>query len=493
MQATGDNNITITVSKQPDNLIDENATVAAVVTKPDNSTENINFTKYGTGNQALYINTYDFDANGTWKISVTATHADYTDGKVEGYVYVGDFNLLISFVNNGQNVEQGAIGSVRNLVTNEDGNVFIGINGTVSINYPSNSVWTSNEAVTESGNGEYYYNFTAPITLGEYTATSNYTCGANTDSNNQGRFSVTSSCGSGTCDGWENCSTCPSDCGVCEGEAEPGVGPSVGPGGGGEPSIIGEIKAWIVRIDELIEVGERFDFTYKLENSTVKGESVYLEYWLEKDGKRIVSGSETTFLSSGEKREVSESLLLLGEMTGDYEFYLSLTITGKEPVVLHKPAKMMLSTPTEIELEITSLTVGKGNEPVKVSSYIGSNKDGELAILVKEEIYKGQSLVWEREQTLGITAFKRLSEEIYGLGPGNYRLEMTASYGEQVKKAEKEFEIIDEAEPLFEPWMTLIMLIYPFLLWSIIALVVAGLLYLARKKYLDRKKKRPKP
>jgi hypothetical protein len=268
MSATGNNTLTVTVYKYPDNALDTGAIVSATVTKPDNTTANINFANQGDGN---YTNTYDFDANGTWKFSVTATHAEYTDGAVESYVYVGDFNLLVSFVNNNQNVYDRYTGSVRNLVTNIDGNYFTGIDGNVTIYYPSSSAWVSNAAMTESsdGNGEYYYNFTAPTTLGTYSATSTFACGSNSDSNSAGRFTVVASCGNGTCNSWEDCSSCSADCGTCP--TTPTTLPGGGGGGGGggvappeTPPSGPKILSW--QFDETPKMGGQSSIIIKISN-----------------------------------------------------------------------------------------------------------------------------------------------------------------------------------------------------------------------------------
>jgi len=268
MTATGNNTLTIAVQRQG-NQMHSGATVHATVTKPNETTATINFTDEDDGN---YTNTYNFDANGTWKFSVTATHAGYTDGTVESYVYVGDFNLLVSFVNNNQNIYDRYTGSVRNLVTNIDGNYFTGIDGNVTIYYPSSSAWVSNAAMTESsdGNGEYYYNFTAPTTLGEYSATSTFACGGNSDSNSAGRFTVVTSCGNGTCNTWEDCSSCSADCGSCPTTPTtlPGGGSGGGGGGGGAPPEAPpsgpKILSW--QFDETPKIGNQSSITIKISN-----------------------------------------------------------------------------------------------------------------------------------------------------------------------------------------------------------------------------------
>jgi len=239
MTDTGGNDLNATVYKYPESALDTGATVAAVVTKPAGDKNVVAFTNKGDGN---YTTTYTFDENGTYKIAIGASHAGYADSNIESYVYVGDFNLLISFLNNNQNIYEQSTSSIRNIVTNQDGNYFTGINGSTTIYYPNSSNWLSGQTMTESGSWEYYYNFTTPSTLGTYSATSTFTCGTNTDSNNMGRFTAITACGNGTCNTWENCSTCNADCGNCPGGPGGGTGGG-GPGGGTaapeEPSIIG--------------------------------------------------------------------------------------------------------------------------------------------------------------------------------------------------------------------------------------------------------------
>ena len=242
MVETGNNLLTVTVYKFPENALDDSALVAAIVTKPDSSTDSIIFSSQGNGE---YQNNYNFDANGAYKFNVSASHDGYTDGNVESYVYVGDVNLFISFLNNNQSTAQGHTSSIINKVENQDGNAFTGIDGNITISYPDSIIWINNEAMAEDSGGEYYYNFIAQTTLGEYGVTSTFNCGNSTDSNSQGRFTVTTSCGNGTCDAWESCSSCLADCGSCPTE-DGGPSGSQGGGGGGpgpqlepkEPEII---------------------------------------------------------------------------------------------------------------------------------------------------------------------------------------------------------------------------------------------------------------
>ncbi len=194
MNYPGNNSIVVTVLNYPQNTLNANSTVTAVLFEPDGDVNsNISFSNNSDGNYSKIIN---FDANGTFKLAVHAvsdTNASIT-GDANAYIYVGSFAMDISFLNNNAAYNQGDSGSIRNMVKNSDGNAFVGLSGTTSIYYPSFSVFVQGAAMSGlSGTGEYYYNFIVPSVSGIYLATSAFTCGLSTDSNASGRFTVADS------------------------------------------------------------------------------------------------------------------------------------------------------------------------------------------------------------------------------------------------------------------------------------------------------------
>src|SRR3989344_1071374 len=191
----GSKDINVTVSLMPFNSLDDDAAVSAIITKPNNSTQDVNFSSLGSG---AYGYNYNFDSNGTYKIDFSANDfGSNAVGSASLFAYVGNFDLNISFLNNSSSYTAGATGTVRNYVTNIEGNAMTGLAGSSIIYYPNSSVFASASMTAGSTDGEYYYNFTAPSTNGNYTATSSFTCGTNTDSNSAGRFTV-SGAGEGT-------------------------------------------------------------------------------------------------------------------------------------------------------------------------------------------------------------------------------------------------------------------------------------------------------
>ena len=278
----------------------------------------------------------------------------------------------------------------------------------------------------------------------------------------------------------------------------PAPGPGGGGGGGGIPPVVPpaerkfDIK--VVRFDDPVEVGGKFDFTYLVSNKTIAGGSAYIEYWLGTEGEKIVSGSETVYLSAGEEKEISSSLFLLKNMEGNYEFFLKLSMEGQDSVVRTRPVTVVLGAPTVIDLNVSGLNVsglkpGDETGPVYFSIEVGSNRDEILPVLIEERVYRDGKLVWSKKQTVPIKVFKRFFEEIYGLEPGSYKLEVVASYEENKKQVLEFFE--KKAEPVPSEAADLdsmLIGVLPWLLITALTTAMIALLYAGKRRILDFRK-----
>jgi len=279
-----------------------------------------------------------------------------------------------------------------------------------------------------------------------------------------------------------------------------GPGPTTptdgGPSGGGpgpsplkpvEPLIEPEVfDINLIRIDDPIEAGERLDFTYLVANKTSINDNAYISYWLERDGAKLVSGSETVYLLVGEERENSEGLLLLDEMVGKYDFCLELTRVGQDPIVIQREIEIMIGAPTKIDLDLHSLTPGEEEEPLRFAIDLSSNRDDALPILVEQKIYKGNTVVWEKKQTAIVAVYERYFEEVYGLEPGIYTVEITSTYEGHVEKDVEHFERKREvkfaAMPLPVPPTQLLLVFFNILPLLILLLLITAMLLWYRLK-----------
>ena len=115
----GSKDINVTVRLMPFDSLDDDAAVSAIITKPNNSTQDVNFSSLGSG---AYGYNYNFDSNGTYKIDFSANDfGSNAVGSASLFAYVGNFDLNISFLNNSSSYTAGATGTVRNYVTNIEG------------------------------------------------------------------------------------------------------------------------------------------------------------------------------------------------------------------------------------------------------------------------------------------------------------------------------------------------------------------------------------
>lgn len=214
MSATGSQDLNVTVYRRPGSSVSTSASVTGTIYKPLGGSDPVSFTGQGDGN---YSKTYSFSQSGTYKLVMHATDVNYTAGDLNEYIYVQDFDFDILFSNNSFSVTAGNTGTVQNYVQNSDDNAVTGLTGSIDINYPGGASFVNDGTISETGNGNYYYNFTAPNTNGVYTAASSFTCGPNTDVNGAGRFTVSGASSGGGDDG----------------DGETGSGGSGGGSGGG--------------------------------------------------------------------------------------------------------------------------------------------------------------------------------------------------------------------------------------------------------------------
>ncbi len=219
MDAAGQQTLTTRVYRFPSGSVDADANVTAIVEEPGGDSNSITFTSSNDGN---YTFPYTFDSNGTYKIRLHASDpfasATYD---LNDYVYVKEFTMRISFVNNNAAYSPGDTVSVRNLVRNTDGNAFNDLNGSATVFYPDSGTLHFGQAMSGIGSGEYIFSFVAPGTTGTYSATSTFTCNSKSDSNSLGRFTISSSGSTSS---------------TSSGSSSPGSASSSSSGGGGGSS-----------------------------------------------------------------------------------------------------------------------------------------------------------------------------------------------------------------------------------------------------------------
>jgi hypothetical protein len=177
--------------------IQKDANVFATIQKPDSTTEDVNFTNDLSG---TYTYNYTFDQNGTYLIQAHAFKSPNVTGDINGYVYVTDLNWTTKFLNNGFDINIGELGTIRNTVTNIDGNTVYDINANTTIYYPNGTVADGNSTMSQLPNGEFVRSFFGPSPAGVYTVSSIFVCGSLYDHNGAGTFTVNETAAGGGSD-----------------------------------------------------------------------------------------------------------------------------------------------------------------------------------------------------------------------------------------------------------------------------------------------------
>ncbi len=202
------------------------ANVFATIRRPDSTTFDVNFSNNLSG---TYSQTISFDQNGTFFIRAYAYHPGVPLGDANTYLYARDLNWTIQFLNNGFDLNIGEQGTIRNVVTNLDGNRVYDINANATTYYPDGSVADANGTLTQISNGEFVRAFFGPSPAGEYSISSFFSCGPLHDYNAAGAFTVLPSSTTGS-------------------SGTGGTGGTGGAGGGGGGGSSG-LRARIISID----------------------------------------------------------------------------------------------------------------------------------------------------------------------------------------------------------------------------------------------------
>ncbi len=211
----------------------------------------------------------------------------------------------------------------------------------------------------------------------------------------QGRVYITvaTSCGDGSCNGGEICSTCAADCGSC-----PSAEVAVSAGGGGGGSVIMKKKDFSVNkavFKVMVRQGESFRTGIVIENTEKERQAFNVK--LSKSLEEMVFLSDSIFSIEGEsKKEIFLTFVSTNETspdvyTGNLEIKNSY-VTKKIPIIFSVKSKMVLfdislDIPAkykevypgdEILLQITIFNLGEvGKTDVNVK-YIIKDFEGDI-------------------------------------------------------------------------------------------------------------------
>ncbi|MDD5700000.1 MAG: hypothetical protein PHH00_02290 [Candidatus Nanoarchaeia archaeon] len=98
----------------------------------------------------------------------------------------------------------------------------------------------------------------------------------------------------------------------------------------------------ILGFESPIELGDFFAFTYSLKDMANVDGDVDIDFWIEKDGKNITSGSEVVFVGGLEEIEYIEKLFIPEDIeSGDYIFYIQVSNTA-DIATIHRTIQIVV-------------------------------------------------------------------------------------------------------------------------------------------------------
>jgi hypothetical protein len=230
-----------------------------------------------------------------------------------------------------------------------------------------------------------------------------------------------------------------------------GTGYSGSPGGpGGQATGLGTIDTGtgptieLARSDKKIVTGQVLDFTYTVTNPGENSIEVQMNYWVEKEGERVVEHSETVVVGAGEQEEI-EGMLELGEAEiGNYELFIEMAY-GEAISRLAEKFEIAEFVPLDLDLSISRLPTQISPEPTTLRFTIGSNRDERTVVKVKQVILKGNEVVWNTEEFVTVKAARKMLREIPALEPGDYRWVITATAEDELETIQRNIKVRKKA------------------------------------------------
>jgi len=197
----------------------------------------------------------------------------------------------------------------------------------------------------------------------------------------------------------------------------------------------------ILEFDSPVKLGDFFDFTYFIKGIGNINNDVTIDFWIEKNGEIISSGSTVIFMESNEEKTGAASLFLPNDIvSGEYKFVLQasfqtfkgeahrtieITVEDDEAIIrkLFDISFLLLSSIIENSDELLAIVTFQnfGDAPTTVNlTFIILDRTG-------NEIHK-------EEETITVITEERLRKSFEGLNlpRGNYTLVLKTLYNVDV-------------------------------------------------------------
>ena len=290
---------------------------------------------------------------------------------------------------------------------------------------------------------------------------------------------VSPSCGDGTCNGVETCSSCAADCGVC-----PVVTPSSGGGGGGGTAVVKNIEIDVSDVNLDLVLNQSKDSVVKITNKGKNQETISIK---QQNLGKLIAFEETSFtLAPGESRDIRivftgsvEPGIYTGKITlGGKEISVSINLKSKEllfdSLITVPESNKMISPGKNLNAQITLIPMGDKEQRADVTvNYVIKDFDGNVYLTESETVLVEQQ--------------KSYSKQFFtsDLPVGKYIAGIEAVYSNGIATSSVHFEVVENS--LFKNLPSLSIVFYLVILVLVILVVYV---IVSRIKYSHKKAKR---
>jgi len=193
----------------------------------------------------------------------------------------------------------------------------------------------------------------------------------------------------------------------------------------------------LLQADSPVLAGDSLDFVYFLKGMADISGDVVIQFWLEKQGKKVSSGADTIYIGTYEEKTEQAALFLPSNLKeGEYTLYIELNY--KEYIV---------ESYRTIEIQKQPELVGQvvfANLPATLSSLLkeyavvlATNKDVPVPAMVMHQIMKGEDIIWSKQEELMIDHSHIIKNALPSLEKGVYYFTTTAIIGGKSYTAEQ--------------------------------------------------------
>jgi len=282
------------------------------------------------------------------------------------------------------------------------------------------------------------------------------------------------------------------------------IGSSSGSSGGDTVTQSIQFDIKILDFESPIPLGESFDFTYFIKGVGSINNDVTIDFWIEKDGEIITSGSDVIFMGSNEEKTETAGLFLPTSVeSGTYQFNIKVSF-GSISAESHRTIELTVSDGVarvnqlfDISFSLDEIIIESSDDLIAVATFenFGTEPTSiDLTFIILDEpgneVYKEEERITVETEEVLRKSFKGLD-----LPEGKYTLLLQTLYNVDVfDEFRQDFEIRKEgaiATHLRKNGVYYLtgMIIFILLIWIIILTIKLRKKKKSKKKVKNKIKK----